>query len=374
MASVRTGYRRLYDSMGCSVVNQQPLRLVLPFGNDLEVEIYMGNKPRFGIFVETGHEDYLIPGVQTTLGQYTYHADATQSAYPRTFFTEIVCSQVLQVTDEVFEAFNRSDQAAGQELLTTARARSDEYNMVLDLLSGVIGLRFHPQFILKLLNENAVAFHNDQHFRENAGSSVQVLEDICLLEAGITTMHELFPSIGKASGKVVQTGSRVLHWLIRAWAERDIISKFNALFIPLEMVLEGVQGELPEDQRRQVEKLQTLIETYGGEDEEKAGLRALLGRLVKSQRPSLIDRFNLFAEQAKLPGWKNDIQAFKKFNRIRNNLLHRGDPNIRIHVSVGEEEMLALEDLTERYVNYFLFHDTVVYQSRFLPRPKTLAE
>ncbi len=79
----------------------------------------------------------------------------------------------------------------------------------------------------------------------------------------------------------------------------------------------------------------------------------------------------MFAEDAKMPGWENDIQAFKKFNRIRNSLIHRGDPKVKIHVSVGAEETQALEDLTERYVNYYLFQDTAVYQSRFLPRPKS---
>ena len=41
-------------------------------------------------------------------------------------------------------------------------------------------------------------------------------------------------------------------------------------------------------------------------------------------------------------------------------------------VSVGEveEEIQALEDLTERYVNFYLFGDTTVYQSSFLSRPK----
>src|SRR6266436_3360552 len=104
MASVRIGYRRLYDSMGCSVAGQQTLNLVFPFGDHLQAEIYMGNKPKFGITVETGHEDYFIPvpGVQTNIGHYSYHLDATQSSYPRSFFIEIICSQIEEVSDELF--------------------------------------------------------------------------------------------------------------------------------------------------------------------------------------------------------------------------------------------------------------------------------
>jgi hypothetical protein len=131
-----------------------------------------------------------------------------------------------------------------------------------------------------------------------------------------------------------------------------------------------IQGEIPEDERLQVEKLQNLIGTYGDDEKEKEALISFLDRLVKSQRPSLIDRFNIFAENAKMLGWEKDIQAFKKFNRIRNSLIHRGDPKVKIHVKIGEEEVHALEDLSERFVNYYLFQDTAVYQSRFLPRPK----
>lgn len=106
-----------------------------------------------------------------------------------------------------------------------------------------------------------------------------------------------------------------------------------------------------QDHRQHLEKIHELIHTYGGEQQED--LQALFNWLVRNQRPSLIDRFSLFAEQARLPGWENDIQAFRQFNRIRNGLIHRGDPNVRIHVTISENEVRALEDLTERYVNYF---------------------
>lgn len=290
--------------------------------------------------------------------------------HPRKFFTEIICSQVEEVSDELFEAFYREDSNANQELLGRAQAHAEEYYMIADLLSGVIGLRLHPQFIMKLLNENFIAFHDEKRAINYASSPVHNLEAIQLNETGISAINQLFPEIAKAENEVIQKGSLVLGWLIRAWAEEEIVPKFNSLFIPLEMILDGIQGELPQEQREQIEKLKSLIDTCAGENKE--ALTALLTRLVKSQRPSLIDRFNIFAQQAKMPGWEDDIKAFKKFNTIRNSLIHRGDSKVRIHVSVGEQELRALEDLTERYVNYFFFHDTAVYQSIYIPRPKSL--
>ena len=356
--------------MGCSIANQQQFNLIFPFGVHLQAEIYMGNKPKFGITVETEHDDYIIPGAQMRLGSFAYHADATQSAYPRNFFTEVICSQEEEVSDELFAAFYRNDQEASQELLKRAETHKDEFNTVMDYLCGVLGLRFHPQFIQELLNENFVAFHNEQRAYNHASSSAQLLDSVQLNQRGIDIISHMFPELGKMEAKEAQKRGKILGWLIRAWVERDIIAKFNALFIPLEMILDGVSGALSEDLSSHIQALQDFIQAQGSEETER--LTHSLKELTNKIRPSLIDRFNVFAGEAKMPGWENDKTAFKKFNRLRNNLLHRGDPNVRIHVSVGEvkEEIQALEDLTERYVNFYLFGDTTVYQSSFVSRPK----
>ncbi len=374
MPNEKVGYRRLYDSMGCSIVNNQLFHLVFPLGQHLQVEVYMGAKPKFGILIEKDHDDYLIPGSKASIGQYSYHLDATESLYLRSFFTEIACLRELEVTADLSEAFHRNDPQASNELLQLVAKDEDEYRVVADLISGIIGLRFHPQFVMKLLNENFIALRETDHAITLPSSPIQTLEGIQLNTPGIDHMSHLFPAISSITDKQIRSTGKILGWLMRAWAEKDDVSKFNALFIPIEMILEGIKGEMPQDQREQIERLENLIDTYCGEDKEKEVLKGLLARLVKSQRPSLIDRFNIFAEQAKLPGWKNDIKAFKKFNGIRNSLLHRGDPNVRTHVTVGENEIHALEDLTERYVNFALFRDSAVYQSYWQPRPRMSSE
>jgi hypothetical protein len=368
MKTVQIGYRRLYDSMGCSIVGQKTLHTVFPFGEHLQVEIYMGNKPTFGVTIETEHEDYLIPGAPSRIGKFAHHGDATQSPYPRSFFTEIICSHTEGVSDELFDALSCGDISKSQELLVRAEAHEEEYSFAADLFSGVIGLRFHPQFTMKLLNENFVAFHGEKRVFNNSSSTIRLLEEIILNEAGLAFVEQVFPEFGKLESKTAKKAGRILGWLIRAWPEQDNVAKFNALFISLEMILEGVSGVLPQDLRSHIETLQKFIEISGGE--EKSSLKETLGEILKRIRPSLIDRFNALAEQAKMPGWENDKKAFKNFNATRNGLTHRGDPNVKMLVSVGKEEVLALEDLTERYANYFLFKDTAVYQSIYVPRPK----
>ena len=100
-------------------------------------------------------------------------------------------------------------------------------------------------------------------------------------------------------------------------------------------------------------------------EEDKEQLLAYFEYLGKLQQPSLAVRFETLANEAKLIGYENDIVAFKKFKTIRDSLLHRGDPNIKLTVSVGEEDTQQLEDLVERYISWVLFRDSVVYQTRW---------
>lgn len=62
------------------------------------------------------------------------------------------------------------------------------------------------------------------------------------------------------------------------------------------------------------------------------------------------------------------MQAFRKFNRLRNGLIHRGDPKVRFHVTVGDDEAAELSDLVERYISLRLFGDMAVYKSRWRPQ------
>ncbi len=71
-----------------------------------------------------------------------------------------------------------------------------------------------------------------------------------------------------------------------------------------------------------------------------------------------------------MAGWENDIIAFRKFNRIRNSLVHQGNSNLDLQVPVSEDEVRQLEDLAERYVSLALFGDGRVYTSQYRPSLK----
>jgi hypothetical protein len=59
------------------------------------------------------------------------------------------------------------------------------------------------------------------------------------------------------------------------------------------------------------------------------------------------------------------VAAFVQFNKLRNALMHQGEPGVELIVSVGDEEVRQLEDLVERYVCHRLFGDSAVYHTKY---------
>ena len=92
--------------------------------------------------------------------------------------------------------------------------------------------------------------------------------------------------------------------------------------------------------------------------------RFVTGLLVS---PPLAERFANWAAKAALPGWKNDVAAFRRFYKMRNSLVHQGQAGVEFRVTVEPEDVRTLEDIAERYVSLALFGDANVYQSKQRP-------
>lgn len=366
MTTERIGYRRLYDSIGCSLADRQDFEVEFTAGSDLGVRIYLGPRPKFGITVR--HSDkYVVPGEQSLMLQAEYKKNATESSYPRRFFLEIFCWKDIDVSEEISKAFRASEKNSHNELLKLAEQEAEVFRATTDLIAGTIGLRFHRQFVIELINENFITRRSDEDWPfQETGPSLEMLEQPSLNPTGCTVLENLLTAVGGANEEARQLGALVMSWLIRAWTERDTVSKFVALFIPLEIVLEGYGSGSQQELKKLAKALRSLIQNYDGE--RKGELLEFVNHLMERQRPTLQTRFEELAAKAQLDGWKGDIEAFKQFNKIRNALLHRGVRGIRMLVSVSDTEVRQLEDIVERYVCYSFFKDDRVYPSRWRQR------
>lgn len=368
MGIVKVGYRRLYDAMGCSISEQEEWTAVFPFGQ-YSLEVYIGNRPKYGVaYNKIRAPKYQVPGEATPMMIFEYQKDATKSTYPRKIFTEIAVFEEVDVPEEIYTGFLQGDPTSHQPILAIAAKDNRKRSKIADVIAGTIGLRFHCQFVMEVVCENPLAIRSSDDWAfQMVGPALQLLEEPALNQTGIRMLDHLLPGIGQSSERAISFGSKALEWLLRAWVEHDPVSKFTFLFIALEVVL-GKVSKVEDPLSESVSRIKSLIESCVAEtkDQDIRYFEKAI-RAYERQPMSLGDRFEAMAQDAKMSGWENDIIAFRKFNRIRNSLVHQGDSNLDLQVPVSEDEVRQLEDLAERYVSLALFGDGRVYTSQYRP-------
>ncbi len=363
MAKEKVGVRRLYDSVNCQLSEKLELEFLYPIAQEFEVSLYMGPKPHFGTAVMSGGK-YITSFTSDSQATMQYTKDASQSDYPRNFFTEISILRTIDVSDELSIAFHQADSAAQNEILAIASERAEESRSLIDLIAGTIGLRLHRQFVLEQINENLIAIR-DPLLIQITSDWLEVLEEPRLNSIGMTVLNNMLTDISKADKPRLLKAGTILSWLGRSWHERDSVYKFLSLFIPLEQILQGSSSASDPAFLQNSEVIRNLIRLYRAE--EAGQLLAFFDSIAEPKRPSLEDRFIQLANHFKLPGWEADIKAFHRFNKSRNALLHRAEDSVALQVSLEKDEIRTLEDLVERYVSCSIFGNDVVYQSRWRP-------
>lgn len=353
----RIGYRYLYDSKGCSLSTGNEATVCFRISDKYTAEIYIGPKPKYGIQTVSGYSKYFIPGRSASFGTTEIKKEVESEAEHGPMFTEIV------VRTE--SALAQSDQN-NIKLLHEAEGKRDQFRNIIEFVAGVIGLRFHRQFVFERLSETALAWCGGRSHMSFGGPSLELLETMSLNGNGIDFLHAVTKRMEVLSFEEAEEYGQLLHWLLLAWAEKDEMYRFLTLFIPLECILNRYTD--PENYKKEkcfIPIIEHLIKDYGGEKVKE--IQAVFQKCACAFRPGLNERFIDFAVTANMAGYEADIEAFKKFNRMRNQLLHRGDTDIQQHVRIGEEENRSFADIVERYINFFFFRDNKVYQSRWRP-------
>jgi hypothetical protein len=356
----RIGYRYLFDSKGCSLSNHEETKINLIVSEKYDVQIYFGPKPQYGIQLASNCSKYFVPGTLASLGTVEFKKETNQSSKHGPFFLEIVVSTKA-------DAVVSDNGAIRDLLLKQSKVRRDEFEDVINLVAGIIGLRLHRQFVLELLNENALAWEGEVPISGFAGPALEILELVPLNDNGIKHLEATGEKLKTLSHENVQKYSLIFHWLLRAWHERDILYEFIDLFIPLECILNMLSdSKMSIEDKHRAKSIRMSIQKHAGERSEE--LLRFFNKLTQRSGPTLGESFIKLAQIAKLPGWENDIEAFQKFKRMRNDVFHGKGKDVQQELSVGDnKEVRDFSDLVERYVNYFFFEDNNVYRSRWRP-------
>jgi hypothetical protein len=356
MPIVQLGIRRLYDALGVSTPTVGEIRQSVDLVTGETVTLYVGAKPPLGATCLEGNQ-YCIPGRDSFIFQ-------ANGEYSAPCFLEMTVSISREVTQRQLELLQEGDKNIREEFLSEIPKRIESAEQLLDVVSGAVGLNTHRQFVLKPLVENR---YLSGQFDSVSSFVGPVMEMLSVLELNANTgphLKRLLERLGNLPEGALRKGGATLHWLLRAWRERDEMAKFMYLFVPLEAILQSTR-ELGADSKTEFASIEAIVRASGAEN-----MDSLLGFLERTKTkfgPSLNARFEEFARSAAMPGWEIDVKAFKKFNRMRNLLLHAADKNVRSHINF-EENTRTLEDLVERYVSVALLGSSDVYQSKWRPQ------
>lgn len=356
MAIATLGTRRLYDALGIEIVSSTEILEKVELDIGWTVTLYLGKNPPLGILSMEGSQ-YGIPGQQSVILQ-------TNNNYKASCFLEISVTFPREITTQQLELLKKQDKETRESLLKEAKRHPDLMEHLLDAVSGILGLRIHKQLVLKPLIENEFLSGGPEPVSSYTGPVMEMLEGLELNSNAGSHLGNLLQGLKNTPEDALRNGGAVLHWLLKAWRERDPISKFMYLFIPLEAILQSTQ-ELGEESKKNLDSLTSLVRN--SEVENKKLLLQFLESARSKFGPTLNWRFEEFAKNAAIPGWEIDVKAFKKYNRMRNLLLHAGDKNIHSHIDFNENTR-TLEDLVERYVSIALLGNPDVYRSKWRPK------
>ncbi len=301
-----------------------------PVGS-LTVEVGVNSIPRPGLPLPVQGTDELIRGQNNTLSL-RLHQTLEDTPYSGKLITEVICW--IEVEDPALITEEDRDHLRG----------------MIDFFSLAIGLSTSPQFVGTMIGEDEGHELPDGRWTCRVGRPVRLIESPLLTNAELRDRVLDWITEKRIEWKSVER--EVLHWLLRAWRERELTSRFLALFIPLEMLLEGYGGKPPVSPDV-ITELRELVHENGGD--RKTELLQAVGLMASRMRPSLNARFAAMAEAVHPATADVDIAAFKKFNRMRNALLHQGKNQITERIMIEERETVSLQGLTEKYVCASIF-------------------
>jgi hypothetical protein len=362
---LRIGYRKLFEAVDCELKIQS----TFPQGfmiseNKIWFAINFGENLMFGKGIGKGSKYITIQdGTPKLFSEFTEYTPF--SNMPNGIYTEIFSFEEFPVEDSDLDELEKNNVQVRDKYLKIAEDNRDKYKKMIDFVSGLIGLKFHRQFVVEPIIENPIVqMPNGKYFHHIYGTAAELLERITLKEPGIKRLHELLEVVSKAN-KNIEKYSLIFYWLLRAWTERESVAKFLDLFLPLEITAKTFSPQTNSNKDELISLVEQKIE-----NEESKRLIVELLRNSGEPKPGLVDNFIKMAKTYSMNSWENDIRAFKRFNNMRNRLLHGGDKRIVEIINLKNENetnenIVRLEDIVERYVSKFIFGDEDIYPSRW---------
>ena len=351
---IRVGLRRLYRAHGCEI-EAGSLEKDFLLGENFSASIRIGSRPRFGLHTGGFSCRYLAPGIDKLEVSYRYEPDIEKTELAGQPLTEIIVSREIDVETEFRDAFERGEATFQYRAADLAYAETNHLLPALEFVGGLIGLRVARQFLAELVNETPVTWRSDGPHLQFLYKGPKILGGLRLTSDGGDYLQAYLDIAAQHKDENILEWGRILGWLQKAWAEDEPVTRFLWFFIPLECVLGSVSIE-NRTRAEACKSIRKLIKEHAGD--QKQQLLGIFNKITESLRPSLEERFAAFARSSQCESCEADILAFRRFNRLRNGLLHRGEPKVQLHVEDPDTEQVGgIQDIAERYISKAVFGD-----------------
>lgn len=368
MGKVKVGYRQLCLARGCSTVDDQEISHTLKVAG-FDVKLYLGRKPDLVIATQTKKVIPLDPTRPGPVPMGIINIQPVEkSDFAGGFFTDIFCSKEIEVDDALIGLlYNPATAANGKIKILdfVKKTHGAEFEAVSNFIAGTLGLRIHFQFLYEVVNEIYWLFsEKDNNWSIDSVSSdvLHILDSTALNRDGINYIKSL-QFRDDASIKEMRAEAIALHLLKRAWQEHQGVPKFINLFTALEVAIKSHISGTRSDVQQINKRLEKFFEENAADKNEKSELLKSLKSITSIYKP-LTTMFEELANEANYQTKDDDIEAFKKFNKVRNELLHGGRVgNIGTSVLENANKVIFL-DLVERYINWICFRDNQYYVKR----------
>jgi hypothetical protein len=107
---VRIGYKRLYNSLGCSLQSDKPVEIDLPIA-DMSSHVYMGLNPTLGISASSGSR-YVVLGQSGFFGSMAFGREDVSKTRKLDLLTEICCTKEIEVDTDLAAGLHSGEMKA----------------------------------------------------------------------------------------------------------------------------------------------------------------------------------------------------------------------------------------------------------------------
>jgi hypothetical protein len=340
------GFKKTYKVVGCNMT-VEPIIYSFPYNDQITIEILIAPNLRYKTIYADNQTRYVLPGDESYIATLK---EITNEEGSGILYTEIICLiEYEEIGPEKTPSINFDE-------------KTSEFDSIINFFAGIIGLRFHRQLVLEIVSDNSYYFgEKGQYSSITSGTEwMEILKHLTFTKDNQEEFIRILRNVVRPmSEEKRRKNALIMRWLLHAWHDHDdIVDRFVSFFTPIEMILKGYPGDGNKAESPEAVAILELIQNHGGTDSEK-----LTGFFNGFLKPSLVSRFEQLAKEANFPTKTDDIKAFKAFYRVRNAVLHKGNPDIAMQLSINKREVKELENLTLKYVSYHLFGDPNFFQS-----------